>query len=155
MNDLTNPDAFAPQRIRSDRLRRFYDYWRRKAGDRRCPLRADIDPLEIPFALGSLLIAEVVPPGNRFRFRLMGDAIVERFAIDMTGRHLDDYPEPGYRDLVARSFTAVVTRGEPLLVDRDLASYGRRYRYEGLTLPLSSDGSATNMLIACLEFQDE
>ncbi|MBL8699303.1 MAG: PAS domain-containing protein [Alphaproteobacteria bacterium] len=154
MNEFQDTGAFRPQRIRSERLRRFHEYWRRKAAGRIAPLRADIDPLEVSFALGHLLIAEAVPPGPRFRFRLMGDTIVERFAIDLTGRFLDDYPEENYRELVARTFSSVIQRGEPVVVDRDFATYGRRYRYEGLCLPLSSDGGAIDMLIACLEFKE-
>jgi hypothetical protein len=42
-----------------------------------------------------------------------------------------------------------------VLVDRNIVTALRRHRYEGLTLPLSSDGSSIDQVIACLDFSDE
>ena len=154
MTEKAPPEIFDAQRIQSLRLRRFYAYWDSKRGAAGCPLRKDIDPLEIPYALGFILIAEAVPEPEGFRIRLMGDEIVERFAIDMTGRGLTDYPEPVYRDLVRRTFESVLDHRRPVLVQRELVVGTRRHRYEGLSLPLTSNGGEINTVVSCLDFAD-
>ena len=152
MTENALPESFDIQRIQSLRLRRFFAYWEGKRGTAKCPWRKDIDPLEIPYALGFILIAEAVPEPEGFHIRLMGEEIAERFAIDLTGRGLTEYPEPVYRDLVRRTFEAVLDRRHPVLVQRELVVGSRRHRYEGLTLPLTSDGVEIDTVVSCLDF---
>jgi len=155
MNDANRNDAFDPATIRNTRLQRFFEYWNAKRGASPCPRQRDIDPLEIRYALGYVLIAERRPPPDEFHFRLMGQELVERYGIDLTGRSLAVYPDPGFRDLVRKTFSAVLDQRRPVLVDRDIVTSGRRHRYEGLSLPLSSDGREIDQVIACLVFGDE
>ncbi len=154
MTDKSPVEAFDTQRIQSARLKRFFAYWDSKRGAAGCPRRKDLDPLEIPYALGFILIAQAVPQLEGFHIRLMGDELAERFAIDMTGRELSDYPEPVYRDLVRRTFKTVLVRRQPVLVQRDIVVGKRRHRYEGITLPLSSSGGEIDTVVACLDFAD-
>ena len=155
MNDASRYEGFDPATIRKVRLQRFFHYWNAKRGTAPCPRHGDIDPLEIRYALGYVLIAERRPAPDHFHIRLMGQELVERYGIDLTGRSLADYPEPVFRDLVRKTFATVIDQRRPVLVDRDIVSAGRRHRYEGLTLPLSSDGKAIDQVIACLDFSDE
>jgi len=61
--------------IVSPRLRRLYEYWDEKHGGRAMPSRADIDPVDMAFALGNVIPAEVLPETSpRFRIRLHGTA---------------------------------------------------------------------------------
>ena len=49
--------------------------------------RADIDPVEMPrFVLPYLVLFDVFDEGARFRWRLSGTAVVDRFGRDATGR---------------------------------------------------------------------
>lgn len=154
MTACTPHETFDTQRIQSARLKRFFAYWEAKRGAARCPHRKDLDPLEIPYALGFILIAEALPEPEGFRIRLMGDELAERFAIDLTGRQLSEYPEPVYRDLVRRTFTTVLHRRQPILVRREIVVGKRRHRYEGLNLPLSSSDGEIDTVVACLDFAD-
>ena len=155
MNDASRNEGFDPATIRNTRLQRFFAYWNTKRGGEPCPRHDDIDPLEIRFALGYVLIAERRPPPDHFHFRLMGQELVERYGMDLTGRSLAAYPEASYRDLVRKTFSTVIDQRRPVLVDRNIVTSGRRHRYEGLTLPLSSDGRTIDQVIACLDFTDE
>lgn len=155
MNDASRHEGFDPATIRNVRLQRFFAYWDAKRGTAPCPRHADLDPLEFRYALGYVLIAERRPPPDHFHFRLMGQELVERYGVDLTGRSLAAYPEPAYRELVRKTFAAVIDQQRPVLVDRNVVTSGRRHRYEGLTLPLSSDGQAIDQVIACLDFTDE
>jgi hypothetical protein len=155
MNEPSRNESFDPATIRNTRLQLFFQYWNTKRGAAPCPRHSDIDPLEIRYALGYVLIAERRPPPDHFHFRLMGQELVERYGVDLTGRSLAAYPEPIYRELVRKTFSSVIDQRRPVLVDRNIVTAGRRHRYEGLTLPLSSDGTTIDQVIACLDFSDE
>ena len=85
-----------------EELRQLRAYWAGKCGpDGRLPRRADIDPLDMRFALGHLILTDVEPGTQpRYRHRLIGTHIVERAGYDATGRYLDEIPET---ELAARA----------------------------------------------------
>jgi hypothetical protein len=134
--------------IRHPKLRQLYDYWNGKRGDRPMPSRADLDPVDIRFAIGDVILADVLegtPP--RFRIRLHGTNLAERTSFDLTGKMLDEMPVPEFRDLVTRSFRKVVRTREPLHALADRLLDGRMQRYEAIILPLSSDGEHVDRLM--------
>src|ERR1700732_1345054 len=96
--------------IKHPKLQRLYNYWAAKCGERKMPARADIDPIDMAFVLGNVILANVVagtPLG--FRIRLHGTTLAERVGYDLTGKMLDDMPVPEFHNLSRRSFTKVET----------------------------------------------
>jgi hypothetical protein len=66
-------------------------YWDRKRGARSMPSKRDMDPTEIPpELLPNLQIIDVIDGGTRFRYRLVGTALVQAFGEDYTGKHTDE-----------------------------------------------------------------
>jgi hypothetical protein len=141
-------------RIESPTLRRFYGYYRQKSGSRPFPARADLDPLDFPYALGDVTLVDVRHDPLRFHFRLDGTRHVERFGFDMTGRTLDDFPYPEMRQKIFDSYCDVVEHRRPAQYYRDLQADGRWFRYEALLLPLSADGATVDMLMSVISFHD-
>jgi hypothetical protein len=142
--------------IINPRLLRLYDYWRERRGDRRFPARADIDPLDLAFLMGNLILIDVVesdPPG--FFIRLHGTNLVNRAGYELTGKMLNDLPITEFRQLAMQTFTRVATTGEPFHGNRDRVLDERSRRYETLILPLSKDGKRVDMLLAGLIYADE
>jgi len=142
------------QGIVHPKLRRLYDYWDGKRGERPMPSRADLDPIDIRFAIGDVILAEVLdetPP--RFRIRLHGTNLSERTSFDLTGKMLDEMPAPEFRDLSRRSFTKVVRTREPLHALADRSLDGRMQRYEAIILPLSGDGERVDRLLIGMIFE--
>ena len=134
--------------IKHPKLRRLYEYWDGKRGARAMPSRADLDPVDIRFAIGDVILVDVLdeqPP--RFRIRLHGTNLSERTNFDLTGKMLDEMPAPEFRELSTRSFRKVLRTREPLhaLAARPLD--GRTQRYEAIIMPLSSDGERVDRLI--------
>ncbi|MEK9970990.1 MAG: PAS domain-containing protein, partial [Ferrovibrio sp.] len=127
-------------------------------GSRRMPSRADIDPLQFAWMLGDVSLVDVMrdaPDSElRFRFRLVGTHAVERFGYDMTGRWLDDLPEPAYRQHVHNAYAEVVRHGSPLIERLDMLLDRRRHDYEILRLPLGTDGSRVDMILLAVDFFD-
>src|SRR5215469_4521897 len=105
------------QAIKHPKLRQLYDYWDGRRGGRQLPSRGDIDPVDMRFAIGDVILADVIegdPP--RFRIRLHGTNLSERTNFDLTGKMLDEMPAPEFRELVNRSFRKVARTKEPMHV---------------------------------------
>jgi hypothetical protein len=143
--------------VQRPRLQRLLDYWHVRRGERRLPSRGDLDPLDFPWLLGNISLAEVLrdSAGNlRFRLRLVGTRAVERFGYDPTGRFIDELPEPDYRDRLRLKFNELVRRGVPLVEQLDMVIDERRHVYEILRLPLASDGETVDMIMLAADFFD-
>lgn len=141
-------------RFRSDKLRRLYQYWLQKRGDRPMPARRDMDPLDLRFVLGDIALVEVLRDPLRYRFRLDGTRQVERFGVDMTGKMLDDLPDTTMRRLTEQSYGNVVASGKPAAYQRDVMTEGRVFVYEVAMLPLQdeSDPGLVGGLLVCMDF---
>jgi hypothetical protein len=141
--------------VKSPRLARLYRYWLERKGYRRFPRRRDIDPLDMQYLLGNLLLIDVLRDPLRFRVRLHGTNMVMRARYDLTSKLIDDLPIPEYRDYVLARCRALVETGQPLAVLNDRVLDGRLMRYEALWLPFSEDGVSVSMLMAALIYRDE
>ncbi|HTJ64816.1 MAG TPA: hypothetical protein VL899_13505 [Alphaproteobacteria bacterium] len=62
----------------------LYGYWLARRVDRRPPRRSALDiPLDLPHLAASLMLIEIV--GDRFRYRVAGSALYERYQTGLTG----------------------------------------------------------------------
>lgn len=118
------------------------------------PSRSDFDPIDIPEVLPHLSLMEVVHgEPMRFRVRLMGTALVERYG-EHTGQYMD---EVGFGDAyedVAYSYKACARMGQPQFSETEYWTDMRRYfRVSRLVLPLSEDDRTVNMVLAGLLFR--
>ena len=134
--------------IRSKELQALFDYWQRKRNGRVAPARADIVPTEIRPLLPRIFIVEIVGSPPRFRFRLAGTLVVDRFGEEITGRFLDELDLDAFnREIVADYVKTADTRA-PLCSRWSYTKHdGTPLRYERLLLPLSSDGKTVDMLL--------
>jgi hypothetical protein len=130
-------------------LRTLYDYWNERRGDRRWPGRADINPVELKFALGNLSLIDVARNPIRFTFRLLGTLFAQRLGQDFTGKTVDDIPDPAYRTEINTAYRKIVESGEPSRTLGERVFDGEPKRFETLRLPLSEDGKAVNMVLVC------
>jgi len=136
--------------IEQPSLRQLYAYWDEKRRGRRFPARADIDPLELGFVLGNLSLIDVLQDPLRFRFRLQGTMAVSRLGYDLTGKFVDEIPDPEYRRVTLDTYRKVVEQARPMRAVREQMYDLKTHRYEIVWLPLSDDDETINMLIACV-----
>ena len=127
-------------------LRRLYEYWLEKKGDRVAPSRADISPADIVEVLPWIYLIEIV--GERLRIRLAGTAVTAEYGSGLTGKYLDEIGlgraqapalaeyEKATREIVPVASAWKYTNKE-----------GRELDYERVILPLSADGKTVNMFI--------
>lgn len=135
------------------RLHSVLGYWSAKRGERPMPARRDIDPLELGTAILPHLMLVDVEPGPRFRYRLFGTAVSEAFGMDATGRYIDVVMVGKYKDFLLGLYADLIAMKKPVYstsiygTRRDMKMWTQR-----LLLPLSSDGDAVDMVLACQVF---
>jgi hypothetical protein len=137
------------------RLRRLYAYWIERKGGRRFPARGDIDPLDFPYVLGSIMLLDVLRDPLRFRVRLHGTELVRRDTMDCTGKFFDDLPMTDFHRLAVERCESLATTGAPAIFHLDRVLDNRLRRYEALWLPLSEDGANVTMVVCALIYQDD
>ncbi len=138
--------------IRSERLRRLFDYWESKRAGRTLPARAALDPVDFAYALASVALVEVLRDPLRFRFRLVGTEIARRDGTDLTGKYVDDHPLPEYRALLRQVYGEIVATGLPAVFHRERLMDDKLRQYEVLYLPLAADGATVDMLLVGIDF---
>ncbi len=141
----------------STHLIRLLEFWTANRGpDGSPPLRSAIDPLSLPpSVLPGLILMELRPglPGGdpfRFYYRLVGNAIVEMFGFNPTGRYVDEIGNtPEIRLNIERFNEAIKTR-QPRISQSAFMIPNREFIHvERLTLPfLREDGSVGFLLTA-------
>jgi len=137
--------------LSSPLLRRLHAHWLALAPeDGDLPGSRALDPLDVAWALGAISLVDVTgePPHCRFFFALDGGWQVERYGYDMTGKTLEDFPEPETRELIRASYLEVVAARQPLARRRDLMLDGRHRRYEALLLPFGEGARVTRIAVA-------
>lgn len=135
-------------------LVRLYAYWNEKRGARPFPSRRDIDPLDLGYILGWLILVDVGYEPLRFRFRLYGSNLVDQMRIDMTGQDLSEHPGPEYRNYIEQQWRNTVEKQHPTYSSFEGWLDDRRLRVAALRLPLSSDGRVIDMLLVAIRGLD-
>ena len=136
--------------FKSADLKRLYDYWSGKAGNRALPSRSDLDPIiDIPALTSNLWLVDVEPDPPGFRFRLLGTEVVNRYGADFTGKRLDEVDLGDQGEVVRREYVEVVGSKKPLYSRHQIQidETGSFLPYERILLPLSDDGETVNMIL--------
>lgn len=128
-------------------LHGLWSYWTVRCGTRRMPRRADIDPVDIPLLLPHLLLLET-DEQKRFRYRLVGTAIVETYGEELTGRFVDELFTPARRALAMRHYALAFGSARPIAArNRYTNVRGAELIASRILLPLSEDGVNVSMLL--------
>jgi hypothetical protein len=132
-------------------VRTLHDYWRQIARPGGLPGRQHMDPLDIPDLLPRIWLLDVVQPGPRFRFRLVGSRIADRLGYDPTGEWLEDAlldyeSNPSLTD----RYRATVESGRPTYrLGPQRLTRTRDFEFvENIFLPMAEDGRTVDMLMA-------
>jgi hypothetical protein len=147
--------AAVRETIDAPRLLQLLDYWQSKCPSGGLPGRPDLDPWEMRFILGNLLLVDVERPGPGFRYRLVGTNLTTRLGLDMQGRTFDDHPDPTFRARGLPIYTAIAETGVPQALCRDDIIDGRLRQYQVLLLPLAVDGRTVDMIMVAYHFDGE
>ncbi len=131
-------------------LMALHAYWNHRRQGRAVPDRRDIDPVDIgPGLLPNVGLVDAVDGGARFRNRLVGTAIVERWGFEITGLFLDEIMrESGYRDFIHELYRDACRHRAPVysasLFRWDVGTHMVTRR---LYLPLTHGGDEVAMVL--------
>ncbi|MEQ8345197.1 MAG: PAS domain-containing protein [Sneathiellaceae bacterium] len=137
--------------ITDPRLSRGLAYWDRVRGGRVMPSRRDIRPREILALLPHVFLADVLTEPLRFRMRLAGTEVVNRFGEELTGRMLEEIDLGDRAMPILASYVATVAERAPqLTMEEYLRRDGRLMHYRRLLCPLSTDERRVDMLFGVM-----
>jgi len=127
----------------------LYAYWLAKGNGGRLPGRADIDPLDLSWALGRLCLLEVLRNPLVFRYRLDGSMVASHRGRDMTGRATDEVRPLALANILREQYSQIAKTGAPGYFEVHCARNTISATYTTLALPLAADGVQVDMILAC------
>lgn len=140
-------------------LAELYQYWSERRGGRWAPARADIDPIDIPQLLPHIALTEVVLPPDceepRFRFRLAGTQIEDRFGCTLTNRFLDELKEGEYLSYVQSLYRQLIAEMVPVYSESSFETVDSNTLFaKRLMLPLSDNQQSVNLVLSGVLYRD-
>lgn len=144
------PDEGRPPLDNDPVLTALHSYWDHQRRGRTVPDRRDIDPVDIgPGLLPNVALVDVVDGGARFRNRLVGTAIVERWGFETTGRFLDEImSESSYREFIHELYRDACRFRAPVYsVSLFRWDVGTHMVTRRLYLPLTHGGGDITMIL--------
>ncbi len=133
--------------LKDVRLRMLLDHWRAASRQGLMPNRDFIDPGRLGDLMGWVFLYRVERDPLRFLYLLCGPKVVRRIGLDLTGKYVDEHPQPEAREGILAMLTAVATSGRPhrreaprRILDRDMVT-------EAMVLPLAGPGGTVDYLL--------
>lgn len=131
-----------------DGIRELYNLWKSKGSVDRLPSRRDIAPAEMVRLLPNIMLIDVIQPGPRFRYSLVGTGEVAHRGSDPTGKWLEEaYSgiDGGYCD---GNYRYVTTSGKHLYdTSPEPTALGNLADIQALFVPLASDGRTVDTIM--------
>jgi hypothetical protein len=139
--------------IKSARVHRLHSYWRsRGAAAGGLPTRAQVDPVDLRSLLPNLFIVEVETDPPRFRYRLVGTAVVEYNQLEFTGRYLGSIGWEEEQALFAQYARVLESRGAVFGYYDWMLRSGAKGRAEYGLFPLVDEGGAIVQVIGVEDY---
>lgn len=145
-------------RLERETLIKAFRYWLNIRSDADLPTVDSLDPVEMVSFLPVVNLIDAVrrdAGALRFRHRLVGTELVERFHTEHTGAWFDDLYTPAHLVRVLPEYVAAVEERRPVFGDISLARDGSAIlSYRRLLLPLAGAEGSVIRLMAVFDFND-
>jgi hypothetical protein len=130
-------------KLRAPALRELADYWLARRDGSAIPRHIDVDQADLNEHLPRLILADVVRPPLRFRFRLVGSELEHQLGEQYTGKTIDASAGAFFKP-----YKACVEQVRPIreYLRYDFDDGGPVGEFERLLLPLSDDGETVTMV---------
>ena len=136
-------------------VRALYDHWRAIHPASGLPGRQHFDPADIPKLLANTWLLDVETGPYRFRYRVVGSALIEAGTPVRTGDWLDEaVPDRDKRARMEAFFIQAVESGAPNWRRGEPTIYHNRFiaDIEVIALPLARDGVNVDQLLCATAF---
>jgi len=141
--------------LSSRRNTAVFAHWLHARGDREMPARNDVDPNKIKAELPYVYIAQVMTDddGIWFKFRLMGNNIVQNFKIQGSEHILLDLQIGGWEEEWRKNLLCAVKARMAVVDEATIhGETGIELNIEHLALPLSEDGVKVDRVLGAIDF---
>lgn len=138
---------------RHEQIAQLVDYWLSICPPDKLPGRAHFDPIDIPKILPYIVMTDVERDLIRFRYRLVGTAIVRATNMELTGKYLDGVVEDFENSDLYRARLDLVASLQPYHYDGDPPpQWSKGFSgTERVFLPLATDGETVDIILgACV-----
>jgi hypothetical protein len=98
--------------------------------------------------IGFVTLIDVEPNPLRFRFRLVASTVTEHLGYELTGKYLDEVPEPGLRTYLDDAYRRLVRDRRPLYEGGDRTLDLRIWRHESVLLPCTDADGVVSMILS-------
>lgn len=147
-------DPFDPpfDTLEPERLERVFALWHRWRGDKPAPRRAEVDPAALRALLPQIFILDVEE--DDFRFRLVGEAVNERYDHRLKGHSLRDLLNGVVLDETLHEHRLCAHGLQGVLVHNgvETASLDDMAVYTRLLLPLEVEAGSARHILGVMEF---
>ena len=142
------PADYMQAGLRFDEHRELFAYWEKIKGSNRMPSRADFDPVDIPRLLPIIGLVDIVSPGPKFRYRVVGTTMSARFSSPQDGRFVEDAKTPDYGAYLIRAYMLPYRLKAPVYItERTGYSLGYEKTDARLMLPMGRDRETPDMIL--------
>ncbi len=129
-------------------IKEFYFLWQSKCRAGRLPSRRDIDPAEMVRLLPYIMLIDVIRPGPKFKYRLVGTGEVNHRGFDPTGKTLEEAYSGLDGDYCDGNYRYVATSGKHLFdTSPERTNMGNMADVQVLFVPLAGDGKTVDMIM--------
>lgn len=113
------------------------------------PRASQVDAVAMRPALGFIMLVDVLPGGEDFRYRLYGSQIAAVTGFDMTGTRVSQHRAPTFVvEYFLAAYRAVLARREPLYSAYSPGSWARTAVWQRLVLPLTDESGEVIRFLA-------
>lgn len=142
--------------IRDVRLTRLLADWEARRRGRAFPSRADFTPHDVKYLIGNLSLLDVVYAPLRFRYRIHATRLAQRVGVELTGKWVDEIPNPVHAAGACGHFTEVIEQRTPIVYRRvaEFVTDNLPHDCEILALPLAADGRTIDMMMSAFVWDD-
>ena len=128
-----------------------YRLWQEKRGSDLCPARSSFSPRDLITTLPMIMLIDVRPKPEGFVMRLVGTGITHYMGKDPTGSRIIDLRNGEH---LVKRFAKLAERKQPYLLKAQPVPWesDEKFNYSVVMLPLASDGTNVDMILANLHF---
>lgn len=135
-----------PDQIEVSLLANVLGYWNEIRGGRELPSPDDVDPFDFKYALGYIMLLDVLDHGEDFHYRLYGSEIAAAYQGNMEGRRTSEFKGFIGKFFMA-TYRAVLIRRIPVFTEHQPPPNVFVKSWRRLILPLAKDGEIVRLLV--------
>jgi hypothetical protein len=123
--------------IEQEKLRQLWQLWHDAHHDGRLPGRELIDPLKLRFLIGFVTVFDINPTPPYFVYRLLGQDIVDRIGVELTGKPLEAHPDPSRYKAIFAALSRVRDERKAMRMFYPISLRDERLPHEAILMPIA------------------